>query len=317
MEFGFYLPDSGPLATPDVIAPLAARAEEVGFDILAVSDHIVMPTHIASTYPYEADGEWPGGMDCLETLTTLSFLAASTSKVKLLSSVMVLPYRPPMFTAKMLATIDVLSNGRLIAGLGVGWLKEEFEALQSPPFEERGASSDEYIAVFKELWTSAKPEFDGKYCQFRDVVFQPKPVQTPHPPIWIGGESGPALRRTARVGDVWYPISTNPKFPVVTPDELHASMEKVRAHAERYGRDPSSIGLAYNPSFYQLGETLTNTSGERIPFSGSAAQIAQDIKAFEAVGVKQLMLGLGADSLQGWYSVLDDFMEKVKPISML
>ena len=314
MKFGFYLPDSGPLARPDIIAPLAKHAETIGFDILAVSDHVVMPTSIASTYPYQEDGEWTGGTDCLETLTTLSFLAATTSRVRLLSSVMVIPYRPPVFTAKMLATIDVLSNGRLIAGLGVGWLKEEFEALQSTPFEERGASSDEYIEVFRELWTSSQPKFDGKYCKFDNIVFQPKPVQTPHPPIWIGGESGPALRRTARAGDVWYPISTNPKFPLSTPAQLLTSMNKVREHAERYGREPSSIGIAYNPSFYRLGETLQDACAERVPFTGSAVQIADDIKNFEAVGVDQLILGLGAHSLEGWFSVLDDFMHKVKPL---
>ena len=313
MEFGFYLPDSGPLAKPEVIAPLAAHAEQTGFDILAVSDHVVMPTSIASTYPYVADGEWPGGMDCLETLTTLSFVAASTSKIRLLSSVLVLPYRPPVFTAKMLATIDVLSNGRLIAGLGVGWLKEEFEALRSPPFEARGASSDEYIDVFRELWTNPNPAFDGKYCQVRDVVFQPKPVQKPHPPIWIGGESTPALRRVARVGDVWYPISTNPKFPISTPTELKASTAKIRMYAERYERNPEDISTAYNPSNYQLGESLKTPNGERMPFTGRASQIADDIKAFEEAGVRHLVLGFGAASLNEWLEVLDRFAENVKP----
>ena len=120
MDFGFYLPDSGRLATPDVISRLATSAEDMGYGILAVSDHIVMPTGIDSVYPYEEDGEWPGGMDCLETLTTLSFIAAQTSTARLLSSVLVLPYRPPVFTAKIVATIDVLSKGRLILGVGVG-----------------------------------------------------------------------------------------------------------------------------------------------------------------------------------------------------
>ena len=211
MEFGFYLPDNGPLATPDVIGAVAAHAEAAGFEILAVSDHVVMPKGIDSTYPYEEDGQWPGGMDCMETLTLMSFIAARTSRARILSSVLVLPYRAPILTAKMLATIDVLSGGRVIAGLGVGWMAEEFEALQSPPYRERGVVSDEYIDVFKSLWTSDAPAYNGTYCKFSDVVFEPKPVQKPHLPIWIGGESGPALRRTARVADAWYPISTNPR----------------------------------------------------------------------------------------------------------
>ena len=311
MEFGFYLPDNGPLATPEVISRLATTAEEMGYGILAVSDHIVMPISIDSVYPYEEDGEWPGGMDCLETLTTLSFIAAHTSKARLLSSVLVLPYRPPVFTAKMLATIDVLSRGRLILGLGVGWMKEEFEALGSPPFEERGAVSDEYIEVFKELWTKQSPRIDGKYTRFSDVEFQPKPVQKPYPPLWVGGESGPALRRTARVGDVWFPISTNPRFPVVTVGQLTGSMTKIRAHAQIIGRNPDEIGVAYNPSVYNPDEVEKDSAGERVPFSGSHQQIADDMKRFEAAGVKDLIMSFGGASADEWLSVMDVFMSKV------
>ena len=315
MDYGFYLPDGGPLATPDVISRLATTAEDMGYGILAVSDHIVMPTGIDSVYPYEEDGEWPGGMDCLETLTTLSFIAAHTSTARLLSSVLVLPYRPPVFTAKIVATIDVLSKGRLILGVGVGWMKEEFEALGSPPFAERGAVSDEYIAVFKELWVEKSPGYAGKYTQFSDVDFQPKPVQKPHPPLWIGGESGPALRRTARVGDVWYPISTNPRFPVATVEQLSQSMTKIRAHAEKIGRNPDEIGVAYNPSFYNPDHTEKDSHGERVPFTGSYQQIADDIKTFEAVGVKDLVMGFGGSSVDEWRSMMDVFMSKVVPLA--
>lgn len=311
MNFGFYLPDSGPLATPDVITRLASAAEEMGYGILAVSDHIVMPTGIDSVYPYEEDGEWPGGMDCLETLTTLSFIAARTSKARLLSSVLVLPYRPPVLTAKILATIDVLSKGRLILGLGVGWMKEEFEALGSPPFEERGAVSDEYIEVFKTLWTEQHPAIAGKYTQFSNVDFQPKPVQKPHPPLWVGGESAPALRRTARIGDVWYPISSSPRFPVATVDQLTNSMTKIRAHAESIGRNPDTIGVAYNPSGYSPGESHTDAQGERLPFTGTHHQIADDIKRFEAAGVQDMIMSFAGVSVDDWLSMMDEFMSKV------
>src|SRR5262249_56194611 len=128
---------------------------------------------------------------------------------------MVGPHRAAVLTAKMLATIDVLSGGRLIVGIGAGWLKEEFEALGPPPFEERGAVTDEYMLAFRELWTKDAPQFDGRYVKFKDVVFAPKPVQK-CPPMWVGGESGPAMRRPARMGDGWYPIGTNPPHPINT-----------------------------------------------------------------------------------------------------
>jgi alkanesulfonate monooxygenase SsuD/methylene tetrahydromethanopterin reductase-like flavin-dependent oxidoreductase (luciferase family) len=123
---------------------------------------------------------------------------------------MVVPHRPPVLTAKILATIDVLSKGRLIVGCGVGWMREEFEAIGAPPYDKRGAVSDEYIRAFKELWTSDNPTFSGKYCSFANVAFAPKPLQKPHPPIWVGGESPVALRRAGRLADAWYPIGSNP-----------------------------------------------------------------------------------------------------------
>ena len=315
MQYGFYLPEGGPLARPDAISTLATEAEAMAFDILAVADHVVMPRRIESTYPYMDDGEYTGGTDCLETLSTLSFVAAVTTRARLLSSVMVLPYRAPVFTAKMLASIDVLSGGRLIVGCGVGWMKEEFEALQSPAYAERGAVSDEYIEVFKTLWTQDHPSFDGTYCRFSEVDFLPKPVQKPHPPIWIGGESAPALRRTARVGDAWYPISTNPKFPVGTVAQLNRSMERIREHARGLGRDPTEIGLAFNPTYYNAKETERDASGARVPFTGNPQQVADDIKAFEEAGVEHLLLGLAGETLDEWRASLAIFTEKVRPLA--
>ena len=184
MEYGFGMPSRGPLATPDAIATLARAAEEMGFGVIGVSDHIVIPRDIQSTYPYTESGTYSGSGECMEQLSLLSFLAGQTSTVRLLTSGMVLPHRSPMLAAKMLTTIDVLSQGRLIVGCGVGWMKEEFEALGAPPHRERGAVGEEYIRAFKELWTSDNPSFQGKYVRFSGVRFEPKPVQKPHPPIW-------------------------------------------------------------------------------------------------------------------------------------
>ena len=215
MDFGFGLPTRGPLSAPQTLAALAAGGEDLGFTYIGVADHIVVARRIDSTYPYSETGSftgWESG-ECLEQLTLLGYLAAHTTAIRLLSSVMVVPHRNPVHTAKILSTIDNLSGGRLTVGCGVGWMREEFEAIGTPPFDNRGSVSDEYIRVFKELWTSDAPTFEGKYASFSDIVFSPQPVQKPHPPIWIGGESPAALRRAARLGDAWYPIGSNPTYP--------------------------------------------------------------------------------------------------------
>ena len=233
MEFGFALPPRGPMATPENIAALAQQGEAMGFGILAVSDHIIFPKRIQSAYPggasgqYDAAGELQG--EYLEALALLSFLAGITSTAKLLTAVMVLPNRPPVLTAKMLATIDVLSKGRIIVGCGVGWMREEFEALESPPFEKRGAVCNEYIRAFQELWTQDSPTFEGTYCRFANIEFAPKPVQKPCPPIWTGGESPAALRRAGRLADGWYPFTQDVHVPLGTPERFAAYAGRVQA----------------------------------------------------------------------------------------
>ena len=150
----------------------------------------------------------------MDQLTVLAFLAGQTQTIHQVTSVIIVPHRNPLVAAKVLATLDVLSRGRLIVGVGVGWMREEFEALGLPPFAERGAVTDEYIRAFKELWTSDNPSFEGKYCRFSEITFLPKPVQKPHPPIWVGGESRRAMRRTAQLANGWYPIGANPQYPM-------------------------------------------------------------------------------------------------------
>ena len=316
MQYGFGLPTRGPLATPDSLAALARRGEELGFDIIGVSDHIVIPRSIGSRYPYTVSGEFPGGDtmgECLEQLTLVSFIAGQTSTARLMTSVMVLPYRPPVFTAKILASIDVLSNGRLILGCGVGWMREEFEALGVPPYDQRGKVSDEYIRAFKELWTSEDPTFDGEYCSFSDIMFYPKPVQKPHPPIWVGGESPPALRRAGRLGDGWYPIGNNPAFPVGTPAQLEHSLGQVRRHAEEAGRDPSAIEVAYSSHWYNDRQAEVGPDGGRRIFTGSPEQIAEDVHIFEDLGVSYLMLNLQAPTLEESVERMERFATEVKP----
>ena len=152
MRYGFYLPTRGPLGNPDDISAIAKTGERLGFSSIVFGDHIVFPVEISSPYPYTVDGGFPGVGDALEQLNLMSFIAGITETVRLVNSVMILPHRNPLATAKMLATIDVLSKGRLTVGVGVGWMREEFEALSAPDFDKRGAASNEFLEIFKKCW---------------------------------------------------------------------------------------------------------------------------------------------------------------------
>src|ERR1700722_1440196 len=193
MKIGLGLASSGELAKPQNLAKFAERAEDLGFHALFMSDHIVIPPKIESDYPYNEAG-FDEPMETLELITTLAYVAAITRKIELMTAVLVAPYRNPVLTAKMLANVDILSGGRLIVGLGVGWMEEEFRAL-NVPFENRGRLVDEYVKVFRELWSSDTPQFSGDFVEFENVSLLPKPSQRRGPPIWVGGESPPALRR--------------------------------------------------------------------------------------------------------------------------
>ena len=247
MQFGFGAPVSGSLARPENLARIAVEGEAIGYDYATISDHVVIPRDIEARYPYSDTGEFPGRSrgDRHEQLTAVAFIAGKTTRLRLVTSVTVVPHRPAVLLAKMLATIDVLSNGRLTFGIGAGWMREEFEALGVPPFAERGHVTDEYLMACRELWTKDDPRFEGKYVKFANVLFEPKPVQRPHPPIWVGGESGPALRRTARLGDGWYPIGTNPQHRLDSMKRFAAGVERLRRLTREAGRDPSQVALAY------------------------------------------------------------------------
>lgn len=287
MLIGFNLPVSGPLASPDTMARLAVEAEAIGYDYAAVSDHLVEPIDIHARYPYSESGEFPRGSrgDRHEQLTTIAYLAAKTSRLRFLTSVMVVPHRPAVLTAKILSTIDVLSAGRLSVGVGAGWLKEEFEAIGAPNFADRGVATDEYLQAFRELWTAAEPRFYGRFVKFAGIRFAPKPVQKPHPPLWIGGESKAAMRRAARLGDAWYPIGSNPQHPLNTLSRYRAAREQLRQLTEEAGRDPSSVALAYRVHRHGALVATQADNDERQLFSGTAADIAADLHELDKLGV--------------------------------
>jgi probable F420-dependent oxidoreductase len=309
MRYGFYLPTRGATATPDALGTLLARGEALGFASVMIADHVVFPTTIDSKYPYTADGRFPGQGDALEQLALMAFVAARTERLRLVSSVMILPYRNPVFTAKALATIDVLSHGRITVGVGVGWLREEFEALDSPDFDRRGAVSDEYLKIFKALWTTSPASFSGEFYRFTDVQCLPQPVQKPHPPIWIGGHSKAALRRVARLGDGWHPVGANPGA-ALPPAELESLLGELYRLTEAEGRDPKALTISYKAPVYDAG--IPVKPGEpRRPFRGTPEQVRSDIDVLARLGVSEMIFDFRSDRLADSMERMDRFADVV------
>jgi len=317
MDFGVNTLTRGPTAGRDGYLAVARKAEALGFGYIGVNDHVVVPSDIHSRYPYTEAGNWPGKAfgECLDALGTLSFLAGCTERVRLLTSVMVLAHRHPVLTAKQLATIDVLSSGRLIVGVGVGWMKEEIAALGGPPFEARGRAADEYLDAFKALWTEDAPVYAGQHVRFDGFVFAPKPVSKPHPPLWIGGEGAVALRRVVRVGGGWYPVSNNPQHPLDTPERLGAGIAELRRVAEAAKRDPASIDIALVHLGPVSATARPGSDGKRLAFTGTAADVAADIDARGRLGVRHLSLTFQGGSLTETLDRMQQFAEDVMPLA--
>lgn len=310
MRYGFYLPTRGALASRAAIATLARAGEAAGFHSAMVADHIVFPTTSRSIYPYTVSGEHPSHGDALDQVSMLAFVAAITERLRLVSSVMILPYRNPVLTAKMLATIDVLSEGRLTVGVGVGWLEEEFAALGAPDFARRGAVTDEYLRIFRTLWTESPASHTGEFYRFQDIRCEPFPVQRPGPPIWVGGHSRAALRRTARYGDGWHPVGAIAAVPL-PPAEMREKLAELRVLTQEAGRDFERLAISYKAPLYDTA--LPGPDGGRKPFSGEAGQIADDIHAFAAIGVHELIFDFRGETLADSVAKLERFARDVMP----
>jgi probable F420-dependent oxidoreductase len=316
MQIGFNAPTSGPLINPDSLTRIITEGEALGFDYVTISDHIMVPRNLESKYPYTDSGEFPAGTQAawLEQLATTAYIAALTKKLRFVLSVMVVPHRPAVLTAKLLSTIDFLSKGRLTLGIGVGWCREEFEAIGAAPFDDRGHVTDEWMDACKELWTADLPKFSGKYVKFDDVVFTPKPVQNPVP-IWVGGESGPALRRTVKYAHGWYPVGTNPQFPMNTQNRFRAGLARFRGFAEKVGRDPSEITIALRVLAGPGVKPRGSIDGEAEMFTGSDADWVADIKVLADLGVTAVdvrLFGYGANqSLDGTIDNMRRFRDGV------
>jgi probable F420-dependent oxidoreductase len=235
MQFGAHIFGVGALAEPRVLGEVARLAESLGYDSVFLADHVLLPRSVDSKYPYSRDGSFPyePDRDWLDPMVALGYLAGQTQSIRLGTSITVVPMRHPIITAKQIATADYLSGGRVIFGAGVGWMAEEF-ALLGESFHDRGRRMDEYLRLMKVLWTESNPHFEGEYFRIANCGFAPKPVQKPHVPLWIGGESPAALRRAARLGDGWHSAGTSLA-------DLPAQLRILRAALAEAGR--SEVGF--------------------------------------------------------------------------
>jgi probable F420-dependent oxidoreductase len=314
LALGWGVPNRGPVARVDVVTRLARAADALGYSVVTLSDHVVLPTRSSAPYPYDHSGAFPGGSQqpYLEPIALAAWLLACTRRLRVGISVLVVPYRNPVVTAKQLATIDAISGGRLIVGVGVGWWPEEFEALASPPFAQRGAVTDEYLHLMKTLWTEDAPRFEGKYYRIADVTAFPKPTQKPHPPIWVGGHTEPALRRTAVLGDAWHPIGL--RGPAgLAPDEVAEKMARIRALARQAGRDPASIGAAFRTTL-DLWPARAKIGAETPrPLAGPPDKVAADLRAYQAAGVDTMIFDFPKPDPAAMVALMRRVAREVRP----
>ena len=308
MEFGINLGNMGPLATAENMLAIARRAVELQFDAVWLGDHIFVPYRQESRYPYNATGRMAASPDhnVLDPLMTLAYVGGAVNPPRLGVGVLIVPYRNPVATAKMLMTLDHLSGGKLTVGVGVGWMTEEFDAVGAS-HEHRGSVTDEYIRIFKELCTSEEPTFEGEHYRFSDVgAFHPKPVQKPHPPVWVGGWSRPALRRAARLGDCWYPSN-------IDPDAYAAKLDYLRRFCLEHGRDPSSLGLAVHVNNVGFGEKDAYGRSGVAPFSGTAQQILDNVHKYQDAGIGHISMNIKGAGVQERLDNMERFAEQVRP----
>ena len=314
MDFGFALPGRGPLAIPETLIKLARKADELRYSSIFVTDHVVIPTSQNAPYPYSPTGKFAGDWrnGYLEPLTLMSYLAGETSRVRLGASVLVIPYRNPVVTAKMLATLDVLSGGRIILGAGVGWFKEEFEALHAQPFERRGTVTDEYLRLMRACWTREPVDWKGAFYDMGPVSAMPKPRQKGGIPIWVGGHTDAALRRAGEISDGWHPIGLRPPA-MLLPEEYRDRVAIIRDWARKAGRDPRGITLSLRCPLEVLPKRAKPAGGDRPLFRGAATEVIQDLKAYEALGVTHFVFDPVAQDLRNWLAIMERFAEEVRP----
>ena len=304
MQFGISLPIT---MDGDALCRFAERVDSLGFESLWEGDHIVLPTGGTNQYPYTQDGSYvrPSDTANLEMMTVLSYVASHTKRIRIGSTVIILPYRNPIVQAKMFASLDVLTGGRVICGVGVGWLEKEFETL-GVPYSERGPMSDEYLEVFKCLWTQENPEFHGRFYSFDGIQFNPKPVQQPHIPIWVGGHTRRSIRRTVAYGDAWHPTRQ-------TPEYVAGLLPYLRQQAEAAGRNPGEItvSLKRNLHFTDLGIPDRSTTRSGGAMIGTTQQVLDDVRRCGDLGIHQLTYDFLTNDADECIKSIEHFADKV------
>jgi probable F420-dependent oxidoreductase len=271
VRIDLWVPTANPFTTPELLAVIGAEADQRGIGTVWVGEHVVLFDEYDSIYPYAEDGRIPAppGSGLLEPLSTLSHLAALTSSVRLGTAMLLLPQRNPVYTAKEVATLDWLSNGRVDLGIGVGWLEEEFNAV-NVPWPQRGKRTDEYLEVLRTLWTDETSSYEGEFYSLNPCVMNPKPVQRPHPPLHFGGESRAALLRTARAGQGWHTFNR-------TPAELAEGLAELDPLLADQGRRREDLTITVCPYFKPLDADLTAQYAE-----AGADAVAAMLLAFSA-----------------------------------
>jgi probable F420-dependent oxidoreductase len=296
MNFGVWIPNCRHLATPDIIRATAVRAEQQGYDSVWVSDHVVVPHANVVNF----------GETVFDPLVTLAVVAGATSRVRLGTTVLIVPYRNAVVTAKMISSLDALSGGRVTVGIGAGWVAAE-SAMLGVPFAERGAMTDEYLRAMQELWTSPAPSFAGKYTAFSGLVFEPKPAQKPHPPIWVGGHSRAALRRTVELGAAWHPINR-------PPAELRSGrLELVRLCQARGRSTTPALTLRNDVRVLRPGETPPTSAHAGRVMAGEASAVAEQVAELADCGVEHLVLEFLAADGRDLEAQMAAFAEQVRP----
>jgi probable F420-dependent oxidoreductase len=306
VQFSFRPPNADYLgfkATPEGIIETACKAEELGFDAVLVNDHIIVDgtPHIVAS--------WGNTYD---PLIALSYVAARTTRIRLGTSVLIMPYRNPVATAKMMATLDQLSGGRVIAGVGVGWNEAEFTAL-GVPFHERGARTTEYLRLWQACWAPGEATFHGRFFSFANMHVMPKPLQQPHPPIWVGGSSRAALRRAAAFAQVWQPTPT----PL---EELRERQAYLRQACAKIGRqDVPATRMSFRVNFPDItgrAERAPTSAAERPIGQGTPAQVAEDMRRYrQEAGLDAFQINFnGCKSLDQLLASMTLFMQEVKPL---
>ncbi len=304
LDVGIY----GRLATRDHILELAELAEASGLESIWVADHVIFPATFASKYPYSATGAFPVDMakePLLEPIATMGVLVGATQRVKIGTAVLVMPYRHPVLLARMLVTLDVLSGGRMMLGAGVGWLAEEFAALDARPFAARGRVTDECIEIVKRLCQGGEVTFQGEHYQLDPVISSPGSVQRPHPPILIGGTSNAALRRTARLGDGW--LSTG-----LRPERLRERLNTLQKLCEAQGRRFVDLSLSHK-LFINIGEARKGADGDRDPGTGSQTEIVDDLRRLVDLGYRHVIVRYRGSDAEEQRKQLNIFISHIIP----